>query len=229
MSGTGHDGEEPGEATRAVPRELDDETLVAAPRDPVADETEDADDATRVAPRGRTEDETEDSVGRSGSTLGSFSGSSGSSGSVAPPVPEPEYDSARLPRSREQERLDPARRVGHAPGVRGGGHARGLEISGYPEADEPWAPPAGASSLSTVYGARSSAPPAAPLTTDAVQRSIGPPPPEPAAPPEVVERPSMPSLERRARRQNLVTLAVFAATVAVSAVGLWLVARIAFG
>ncbi|RGE23222.1 hypothetical protein [Leucobacter sp. wl10] len=77
-----------------------------------------------------------------------------------------------------------------------------------------------------VYGARA-VPEAGPSGSDDAEPRIGPPPASGFRP--ASERPPLPSLAKRARRERAITLVCYAAAVALSAAGLVLVARLAFG
>ncbi|QZY51126.1 hypothetical protein [Leucobacter tenebrionis] len=100
---------------------------------------------------------------------------------------------------------------------------RSVRGASEPAADpEPWrAVPA------PVYGPRSATQRGDAPGPDAVHRRIGPAPSATAQP--VVERPPLPSLAKRARRSRTITIIAYAATTALSVVGLWLVAALAFG
>lgn len=78
-----------------------------------------------------------------------------------------------------------------------------------------------------VYGPRSATQRGDAPVPDAVQRRIGPAPSATAQP--VVERPPLPSLAKRARRSRTITIIAYAVTTALSVLGLWLVAVLAFG
>lgn len=78
------------------------------------------------------------------------------------------------------------------------------------------------------YGARSVPTTRSGGGPDAIQAAIGPPPQTGVQPP-VPPRPQMPRLAKRFARARVVVLASYGAAILVSAIGLWVVARIAFG
>ncbi|MBO1805772.1 hypothetical protein [Leucobacter ruminantium] len=215
-----------GDATRVVPRRpaVDEDATRIAPRRPRSGAAPDADE-TRVAPRRRVEERGEAESARPLAQP---------SGGVSEPV------------GREG--------AGGAPAVTGRGIPRGSEtpappvppppappVPPPPVPSQPPAPPLpqvdgqtgdlqaalrNAGTIPRVYGARATTTDGGPAAPDAVLQRIGPAP-EGEAPPAIV-RPDMPSLERRFARTRLVTLACYAAAIAVSACGLWLMARLAF-
>lgn len=101
-----------------------------------------------------------------------------------------------------------------------------------PVEDPPWSavlPRSGVGGgvLPSIYGPRSPRQGADRTDADAVHRRIGPPPTAAAA--AQPEREPLPSLARRARRSRIITVSAYAATAAASVLGLWGVARLAFG
>lgn len=78
-----------------------------------------------------------------------------------------------------------------------------------------------------VYGPRTTAAPAAPVRPTGFERTVGPPPPD--AEVATAERKSLPSARRFRSRFRALALLGGVAVLAVSAGGLWLVARLAFG
>lgn len=79
--------------------------------------------------------------------------------------------------------------------------------------------------LPQVYGPRSIGQAGERAGLDEVQRRIGAPPEAGADP--LPERALLPSLAKRARRSAIITISAYAATVALSLLGLWVVARLA--
>lgn len=89
--------------------------------------------------------------------------------------------------------------------------------------------PAGDAAVPHFYGAR------APLVARKEPSPIGPPPSEGQPsddvldPESLAQRPTLPSLVRRARRGSVATLAGFALAIVVSITGLWFIADTVFG
>lgn len=96
-----------------------------------------------------------------------------------------------------------------------------------PVPEEDAARPWNGVALTRVYGPRSARHRAERAGIDEVQQRVGAPPG--AGADALPERALLPSLARRARRSRIVTLSAYAATVALSLLGLWGVARLAFG
>ena len=96
-----------------------------------------------------------------------------------------------------------------------------------PVPEEDAARPWNGVALTRVYGPRSARHRAERAGIDEVQQRVGVPPG--AGADALPERALLPSLARRARRSRIVTLSAYAATVALSLLGLWGVARLAFG
>ena len=126
---------------------------------------------------------------------------------VAPPAPEREL------RQIVDTGLDPQRPIAPVPGVL------------------PWEPVAerGVSrGLPVSYGARPNAEMPVQTGIDEVSRRIGPPPAQRDVP-VAQHREQLPSLQERDRRRKVKTLAVYSAVIAISVLGLYVVAAIAFG
>ena len=203
------------EATVVVPARTqdDDATVVRAGADPLVDEAtlvrpHIVEDATTVVRRHADE---ETVAYRSGAEDGRGTASGGDPrrsrwghdgarrGDPAPPIPAP----------------DP---VGEAP-------------AGAPQSNAALsnAAPSSASlsrASARVYGARPIGA-SAPQHPDEVLRRIGPPPA--AEPRYAADRPRLPSLARRFRRERAITLACYAGVVVISIAGLTVISRIAFG
>ena len=190
-------------ADRAA-QHVSDETIMADRATPqVSDETVMADRAEPSAAPGVSPSVSQSSAS---STSQSFSGS------VAPPVEEPPTgSSSRGPRRVRHDALDPMRRIAPAPWQ--------SEVT-----SEPGVRPG----LPVTYGPRYDSIDGLPADIDEVTRSIGPPP-LPLAPPAPVDRSDLPSLAKRARRRNIVTLSSYAGAVVLCIGGLYAVWQLAFG
>lgn len=152
--------------------------------------------------------------GSSGSGA-SGSGSSGSGASARGSNPLAEYLRTASGTTGAPVGLDPERRIGEMP-------AR------MPWEEPPSPEPGLHQGLPVVYGPRVSGRDGAGSGEDEVVRRVGPPPPSSAV---TVRRgrEALPSLARRDRRARRATLLLYGAVVLAGALGLWGVARLAFG
>lgn len=150
----------------------------------------------------------------------SHRGASVETGSVAPPIPEPssepsEWLKRKLAAGAAENALDPERPIALAPGTSVWDHlptGRGGVSQGLPVVYGP------RDLIHTDYG----------VGSDEVQRQLGMPPDAKAVRVRK-NREQLPSLTRKAARVRTATLALYAATLGVSALGLYGVAKLAFG
>ena len=177
-----------------------------------------AEDDDRTLPHGFRSAGLQGAGSRSSGSSGSGSSGSESSGSGASARgsnPLAEYLRTASGTTGAPVGLDPERRIGEMP-------AR------MPWEEPPSPEPGLHQGLPVVYGPRVSGRDGAGSGEDEVVRRVGPPPPSSAV---TVRRgrEALPSLARRDRRARRATLLLYCAVVLAAALGLWGVARLAFG